>query len=90
MTRIVFTRFGPDYETPIAEGHLHLRDAFFAPWRLVQEGGIDPIIRGLLKSPAKLMSPKQVRKYAFTCISRYHFIGMANTLVVFYVTEIMD
>ena len=81
MTRFVFTRFGPDYETPIAEGHLNLRDAFFAPWRLVQEGGIDPIIRGLLKSPAKLMSPKQVRKYAF--LSRYHFIGMANTLLVF-------
>ncbi len=28
-------------------GHLRLRDAFFAPRRIVDEGGIDPILRGL-------------------------------------------
>ncbi|NJN46896.1 MAG: hypothetical protein HC808_10925 [Candidatus Competibacteraceae bacterium] len=31
----------------IAEGHLALRDAFFAPQRLTDEGGIAPILRGL-------------------------------------------
>ncbi len=31
----------------IIEGHLALRDAFFAPHRLINEGGIDPIMRGL-------------------------------------------
>jgi len=31
----------------IAEGHLPLRDAFFSPGRVVNEGGIDPILRGL-------------------------------------------
>ena len=31
----------------IDEGHLPLRDAFFAPRLLVDEGGIDPILRGL-------------------------------------------
>lgn len=31
----------------IAEGHLPLRDAFFAPERILNEGGIEPILRGL-------------------------------------------
>jgi hypothetical protein len=31
----------------IDAGHLPLRDAFFAPWRIMQEGGIDPLLRGL-------------------------------------------
>jgi len=31
----------------IAAGHLALRDAFFAPQRLTEEGGIAPILRGL-------------------------------------------
>ncbi|MEM8609218.1 MAG: peroxidase family protein [Myxococcota bacterium] len=31
----------------ISAGHLPLRDAFFAPSRLVEEGGIDPLLRGL-------------------------------------------
>lgn len=32
---------------PISAGHLPLRDAFFAPQRLIEEGGIAPIMRGL-------------------------------------------
>ncbi|XP_065572680.1 peroxidasin-like isoform X2 [Artemia franciscana] len=39
---------------PIAEGNLPLHKAFFSPWRIVEEGGIDPILRGLIASPAKL------------------------------------
>jgi hypothetical protein len=31
----------------IAAGHLALRDAFFAPERLSEEGGIDPVLRGM-------------------------------------------
>jgi len=31
----------------IPEGHLPLRDAFFRPDRLINEGGIEPILRGL-------------------------------------------
>jgi peroxidase len=32
---------------PIPEGNLALRDAFFRPDRIVNEGGIEPILRGL-------------------------------------------
>ena len=32
---------------PIPEGHLPLRDAFFRPDRIVTEGGIEPLLRGL-------------------------------------------
>jgi len=39
-------RLGADGEE-IDEGHLALRDAFFAPRRLVDEGGIEPVLRGL-------------------------------------------
>jgi hypothetical protein len=32
---------------PIREGHLALRHAFFTPQRLIDEGGIEPLLRGL-------------------------------------------
>ena len=32
----------------------------FSPWRLVQEGGVDPILRGLFATPAKQFSPDEV------------------------------
>lgn len=44
---------------PIPQGALHLRDAFFAPWRLVDEGGTDPLLRGMFITPAKLKKPEQ-------------------------------
>lgn len=43
----------------IPQGPLHLRDAFFAPWRLVDEGGTDPLLRGMFVTPAKLKKPDQ-------------------------------
>uniref|UniRef100_A0A8D2JRS9 Thyroid peroxidase n=1 Tax=Sciurus vulgaris TaxID=55149 RepID=A0A8D2JRS9_SCIVU len=39
---------------------LPLRDAFFRPWRLIQEGGLDPVVRGLLARPAKLQAQHQL------------------------------
>lgn len=39
-------RLGSD-GLPIAQGHLALRDAFFSPQRIVEEGGIEPLLRGL-------------------------------------------
>ncbi|KAM5262799.1 thyroid peroxidase [Ctenodactylus gundi] len=45
---------------------LLLRDAFFSPWRLIQEGGVDPIVRGLLARPAKLQAPEQLMNEELT------------------------
>ncbi len=37
----------------VEEGHLSLRDAFFNPAILVEEGGIDPVLRGFAAKPAQ-------------------------------------
>lgn len=42
---------------PIPEGNLPLHRAFFAPYRLLEEGGIDPFLRGLFAAPAKKRMP---------------------------------
>ncbi|XP_030372346.1 peroxidasin, partial [Scaptodrosophila lebanonensis] len=44
---------------PIPQGHLQLHKAFFAPWRLAYEGGVDPLMRGMFAVPAKLKLPDQ-------------------------------
>ena len=51
----LFERLDENYQ-PTAFGHLTLRDAFFSPNKIREEGGIEPLLRGLLKSPAKLRS----------------------------------
>lgn len=38
-------------------GHLPLHRAFFSPYRLVEEGGIDPLLRGLFARAAKKRMP---------------------------------
>ncbi|MEM7437717.1 MAG: peroxidase family protein [Myxococcota bacterium] len=53
---------------PIAEGNLPLRDAFFRPDRLINEGGIDPILRGLAAqahSPIDTEVVDDVRNFLF-------------------------
>ena len=44
----------------ISHGHLPLHQAFFAPYRISEEGGIDPILRGLFHRPSKLPLPSQL------------------------------
>lgn len=49
-------------------GHLPLRDAYFNPGRVVQEGGIEPLIRGMLKQMAQKVDTKftdSVRNFLF-------------------------
>ncbi|CAH2303261.1 peroxidasin homolog [Pelobates cultripes] len=45
---------------PIPQGHLPLHKAFFSPFRLLQEGGIDPILRGLYGVPGKMRVPTEL------------------------------
>ncbi|XP_043844300.1 thyroid peroxidase [Dromiciops gliroides] len=45
---------------------LHLHEVFFSPWRLIKEGGLDPLIRGLLASPAKLQTQEQMMNEELT------------------------
>ncbi|XP_039914108.1 thyroid peroxidase [Hirundo rustica] len=40
--------------------NLHLHEVFFSPWRLIKEGGLDHLIRGLLAHPAKLQVQDQL------------------------------
>ncbi|XP_028286259.1 eosinophil peroxidase [Parambassis ranga] len=56
----VLTRLGPGYTTNSQYPSLPLHHSLFASWRVVQEGGIDPVLRGLLLSPAKLQTPGQM------------------------------
>lgn len=54
----VLQRFDENFD-PIIEGNLSLRHAFFSPWRLVDEGGVDPLMRGMFMVPAKLKTSTQ-------------------------------
>ena len=43
----------------IEEGNIPLHKAFFSPYRIVQEGGIDPVLRGLFGRAAKSQNKKE-------------------------------
>jgi peroxidase len=52
----------------IAEGHLALRDAFFAPQRILDEGGIAPLLRGLARQRCQrvdVLVVDEVRNFLF-------------------------
>ncbi|XP_056146485.1 eosinophil peroxidase isoform X2 [Lampris incognitus] len=48
------TRLDENYRESNRFPSVPLFKAFFTPWRIVFEGGIDPLIRGLIVRPAKL------------------------------------
>jgi hypothetical protein len=52
----------------IPEGPLPLRDAFFAPHRILDEGGIEPLLRGLASQACQSLDPmvvEDVRSFLF-------------------------
>ncbi|XP_036390591.1 eosinophil peroxidase [Megalops cyprinoides] len=54
------SRLGPGYRPSPQHPTLPLHHSLFASWRVVQEGGIDPVLRGMLFSPAKLQMAGQM------------------------------
>ncbi|GMS78246.1 hypothetical protein PENTCL1PPCAC_421, partial [Pristionchus entomophagus] len=46
--------------TTIPQGDIPLHEALFAPERMLSEGGVDPLLRGLFASPLKLPKPDQL------------------------------
>ena len=49
-----------------SEGHLPLFQGFFSPFRIVHEGGIDPLIRGLIATPVKVRMAQQAMSTVVT------------------------
>ncbi|XP_072816741.1 eosinophil peroxidase [Vicugna pacos] len=47
-------RLDSQYRASAPNSRVPLSSAFFASWRIVHEGGIDPILQGLMATPAKL------------------------------------
>ncbi|XP_058472952.1 eosinophil peroxidase [Solea solea] len=50
----VLSRLNPNYREDVRFPSVPLFKAFFTPWRIVFEGGIDSLVRGLIGRPAKL------------------------------------
>ncbi|XP_048829891.1 thyroid peroxidase isoform X2 [Brienomyrus brachyistius] len=48
----VVLRLNESFQEHERHSPVSLHDTFFSPWRLVKEGGLDPILRGLLGRPA--------------------------------------
>ncbi|XP_078739955.1 eosinophil peroxidase-like [Lampetra fluviatilis] len=71
----VLRRLGEDYQEHPLYPNLALHQAFLAPWRIVEEGGVDPVLRGLIGSPAKQnalyeMMPDELREKLFALTRR--------------------
>ncbi|XP_070589034.1 peroxidasin homolog isoform X2 [Erythrolamprus reginae] len=55
----VLYRLDENFET-IPQGHISLHKAFFSPFRIVNEGGIDPLLRGLFGTAGKMRVTSQL------------------------------
>ncbi|XP_062584185.1 peroxidasin-like isoform X2 [Saccostrea cucullata] len=52
--------------SPIQEGNLPLHKAFFSPYKILEEGGIDPLLRGLFGVASKKRMPEEVMNKELT------------------------
>ncbi|CAO2604836.1 Thyroid peroxidase [Lemmus lemmus] len=71
-------RLDTDFQDHTDLPRLQLHDVFFRPWRLIQEGGLDPIVRGLLARPAKLQVQEQLMNEELT--EKLFVLSNAGTL----------
>ncbi|XP_061599189.1 peroxidasin homolog isoform X2 [Cololabis saira] len=55
----ILYRLNENFE-PIPQGHISLHRAFFSPFRIVNEGGIDPLLRGLFGVAGKMRVSTQL------------------------------
>ncbi|KAG1970807.1 thyroid peroxidase [Pimephales promelas] len=69
----IISRLDENYQNHPQFSSVPLFEAFFAPWRVIFEGGIDPLLRGLIGRPAKLNTQDHMmvdalreRLFAFT------------------------
>ncbi|XP_053311840.1 myeloperoxidase-like [Spea bombifrons] len=53
-------RLGEGYRPHMPEPQVPIHKTFFTSWRIVKEGGIDPLLRGLLANHAKLNIQNQI------------------------------
>ncbi|XP_067864219.1 eosinophil peroxidase-like isoform X2 [Heptranchias perlo] len=66
----IMKRYNEKYQEDPKYPSILLHHSFFTPWKLIEEGGIDPIFRGLFGYPAKLqtqssMMPDELRDKLF-------------------------
>ncbi|XP_078404682.1 eosinophil peroxidase-like [Cetorhinus maximus] len=68
-------RFNESYQEHPLYPNILLHNSFFSPWRIVDQGGIEPILRGLLANPAKRQTQNrmivdELRQHLFELTSR--------------------
>ncbi|XP_060628173.2 thyroid peroxidase [Anolis sagrei] len=59
-------RLNAHYQHDPSLPNLNLHEVFFTPWRLINEGGLDPILRGTLATAAKLPLQDQLMNEELT------------------------
>ncbi|KAK2094780.1 hypothetical protein P7K49_026196 [Saguinus oedipus] len=68
----------------ISEGHLPFHKALFSPSRIIKEGGIDPVLRGLFgvspkrRAPSHLLSPELIQRLFSTA----HFAAVDSAAAI--------
>ncbi|XP_043942539.1 eosinophil peroxidase-like [Protopterus annectens] len=60
MVQPMVPRMNETFQEHPQFNNIPLTKAFFASWRVINEGGIDPLVRGLFGTPAKQLRQNQV------------------------------